>query len=100
MKHLSKIVLKNRTVSLPNLSAWCEALVMSQSSFTSVQKICILPDEQQRFVPCKVYYRPEDLLTWICQSSFRIPYHCRFSMGHLKNGPYTYTVSGGNGRVF
>ena len=23
-----------------------------------------------------------------------------FQWGHLKNGPYTYTVSGGNGRVF
>ncbi len=34
-------------------------------------------------------------------SSFRIPYHYRFSMGtYLKNDPYTYTVSGGNGRVF
>ncbi len=23
-----------------------------------------------------------------------------FQWGHLKNGPYTYTVSGANGRVF
>ncbi len=23
-----------------------------------------------------------------------------FQWAHLKNGPYTYTVSGGNGRVF
>ncbi len=23
-----------------------------------------------------------------------------FQWGHLKNGPYTYTVSGGDGRVF
>ena len=23
-----------------------------------------------------------------------------FQWGYLKNGPYTYTVSGGNGRVF
>ena len=23
-----------------------------------------------------------------------------FKWGYLKNGPYTYTVSGGNGRVF
>ncbi len=23
-----------------------------------------------------------------------------FQLGHLKNSPYTYTVSGGNGRVF
>ena len=23
-----------------------------------------------------------------------------FQWGHLKNGPYTYTISGGNGRVF
>ena len=31
---------------------------------------------------------------------FRIPYHYRFSMGHLKNGPYANTVREGNGRVF
>ncbi len=29
-------------------------------------------------------------------SSFRIPYHTGFQWGHLKNGPYTYTASGGN----
>ncbi len=28
------------------------------------------------------------------------PTTTRFQWGHLKNGPYTYTVSGGNGRVF
>ncbi len=27
-------------------------------------------------------------------SSFRIPYHYRFSMGNFKNSPYTYTISG------
>ena len=33
-------------------------------------------------------------------SSFRIPYHTSFQWGTFKEWPITYTVSGGNGRVF
>ena len=32
-------------------------------------------------------------------SNFSIPYHCIFSMGTLKNDPYTYSVNEGTGRV-
>ena len=31
---------------------------------------------------------------------FKYPSTTGFRWGHLKNGPYTHTVSGGNGRVF
>ena len=47
-------------------------------------------------------YSEPDQMMHRNRSSFRIPYHYRFSMGtfQLKNDPYTYTVSGGNGRVY
>ncbi len=41
---------------------------------------------------------------WNCGIDFGVlleyPTTIGFQWGHLKNGPYTYTVSGGNGRVF
>ncbi len=37
---------------------------------------------------------------WKNKKIKKYPTTIGFQLGHLKNGPYTYTVSGGNGRVF